>query len=172
MKLVKGKYIRLTEQELTKLISEEVNKRLQLIMEYAIPRAKYIDNVSNLTYQIIENWCLVHYCTLVGQTELKDHWKSELYAHIDNLGKDTIKGSKNVETKFKATIEGFQEKDAFDGPERILKIIQHKFSSEGINLKSDAVMQVVEDFSNEVENIVHIIADYFNVDVNKYLNEI
>ena len=55
MKKVKGKYIRLTEEELKGIIKEEVGKQLSLIMEYALPRSKFIDNAFNLSQQIIEN---------------------------------------------------------------------------------------------------------------------
>lgn len=172
MKVVKGKYIRLSESELTSLIKEEVQKELRMIMEHYIPRSKFVEKSADLCRQIIENWCLVHYCTLTGTETNKEHWKDELYAHMDNIGQSTIKGSKDYDMRVKAITEGFGWNDAFNGKEKILQFISKKFQKEGFNPKSAVVGQVAEDCSNDMKNIVHYIANYYNEDIDEYIQKI
>lgn len=172
MKTTKGKYVRLTEAQLKHLIETEVQKVVHNLMEYAHPRAKYVENVSNLAKQIIENWCLVHYCTIVGRTELKEHWQTELYAHMSNIGQDSIKGNKSLETKRKAIIEGFDVRDLFNGQDKIFDIIYKKFSLEGIDVKSKEVVQTINDCVNSLDTIIDEIADYGAVKLDDYINSI
>lgn len=172
MKTIKGKYIRLTEPQLNQLIENEVHRVVQQFMEYSHPRAKYVENVSNLSKQIIENWCLVRYCTIVGRTTLKEHWQNELYAHMANIGQDTIKGNKSYETKYKAIADGFEMKDLFDGPEKIFDIIYKKFTIEKIDVKSDEVVQTINDCSNSLDAIINAMADFGAVKLDDYIKSI
>ena len=49
------------------------------IFEMAISRSKYTDRLYNMVNQIIENWCLIRYCTLTNSNlDLRAHWCSEL----------------------------------------------------------------------------------------------
>ena len=72
--------IKLTYNEFKKVIFESVYKILDntLLLEYLVQRKDFVNLLWNLSDQIIENWCLVHYCTVVGQSEYKKHWTDEL----------------------------------------------------------------------------------------------
>lgn len=159
MKKVKGKYIRLTEEELKGIIKEEVGKQLSLIMEYALPRSKFIDNAFNLSQQIIENWCLVHYCTITNRTDTKKHWKDELFAHMDNVSKNTIKKNNSFENRKKAFIEAFDYNDLFTSPERIVRLTLRKFMKEEIDTKSEEYTKCVNDCFNSINDIIDALSD-------------
>lgn len=172
MKKVKGKYIRLTEEELKRIIKEEVGRELSLIMEYALPRSKFIDNAFNLSQQIIENWCLVHYCTIIGRTNTKEHWKSELYAHMDNVSKNTIKKNNSLENRKKAFVEAFDYNDLFTTPDRIIRLTLRKFIKEHIDTKSEEYIKCVNDCFNSVNDIIDVLADGDVYKIGEYIESI
>jgi hypothetical protein len=158
MKQVKGKYIRLTEEHLNKIVKEAVERQLGIMLEYAIPRKDFVDNATNHLGQVLENWCLVHYCTLCGRTETKDHWKNELLTHMMNIGSHTLKNNDSYDSRVKAIYEGFEKKDIPSTPERIRKLIAAKLIVEKINTKDPAVIKSVEDCHNAIEAIIGYIA--------------
>ena len=56
------------------------------IFEIAYDRTEIKKRVEGLINQIIENWCLVKYCTLYdNENRNKYHWKQELKAHLYNI---------------------------------------------------------------------------------------
>ena len=172
MKKNKGKYVRLTEDELKKLIKEEVNKQLTLIVEYALPRSKFIDNAFNLSQQIIENWCLVHYCTITKRLETKEHWKNELYAHMDNVSKNTIKKNNSLENRKKAFIEAFDYNDLFTTPDRVVRLTLRKFIKENIDVKSEEYNKCVNDCFNSINTIIDILSRGDVYEIGEYINSI
>lgn len=158
MKRVKGKYIRLTEERLNQIVKEAVEKHLEMILEYAIPRKDFVNNTAHLVGQILENWCLTHYCKLSGRTEAKEHWMMELLTHMMNIGDDSIKGNDSYESRVKAICEGFAKKDIPSNPERIRKLIATKLILERIDPKDPLIIQCVEDCHNAIETIISHIA--------------
>lgn len=174
MKQIKGKYIRLTEAELTKLITEEVNKKLQMLMEYAIPRDKFIENAFAKSDQIIENWCLVHFCSITktNVNNCYNHWKSELSTAMDNVWRKTIKNHKDYDTRYKAIVEAFEWNDLFEGSERIIVLTKNKFKKEDIDIKSTEYVQTCNDCFNAIKDMIDIMADYGNDRIEDYVNSI
>ena len=158
MKQVKGKYIRLTEKRLNQIVKEAVEKQLEMMLEYAIPRKDFVNKSAHLVGQILENWCLVHYCTLCGRTETKDHWSGELLMHMMNIGNETMKSNDSYESRVKAIYEGFAKKDIPSTPERIRKLIAAKLIVEKINTKDPTIIKSVEDCHNSIDTIVCQIA--------------
>ena len=172
MKKVKGKYIRVTEEQLNSIIKESVEKQLKLIMEYAEPRRKFVEHVANLSYQIIENWCLVHYCTIINRTQSKEHWQKELLTHMGNLGTTSIKKNDSVEVRQKAIEEGFNVRDIFESPQRINKIIGKKFIIEDIDYQSDEVKKVCADCFDSLKDIINLIANFDPSETMGYIKSI
>lgn len=172
MKKINGKYIRLTESELREVVKKEVNKQLSIILEYAIPRAKFIENAYNLSNQIIENWCLIHYCTLTGRTDTKEHWKDELYAHMENVTRKVIKKNNSYEVRLKAITEGFEWEDLLSGPDRISMLILRKFKKENIDTSSKEYLQCIEDCFNSVNTIIDIMAKFNPSLIYEYIKTI
>lgn len=172
MKIIKGKYIRLTEEELKGIIKEEVGKQLSLVMEYALPRSKFIDNAFNLSQQIIENWCLVHYCTVTNRTDTKKHWKDELFAHMDNVSKNTIKKNNSLENRKKAFTEAFDYNDLFTSSDRIVRLTLRKFMNEGIDTKSEEYLKCVNDCFNSINDIIDVLSDGDVYKIGEYIDSI
>ena len=69
----------INEEILHKTLKEEIqkviesNKNRELLNEMALPRKNYKKRLDELIPQVLENWCLVHYCTIIGQTQYKKH---------------------------------------------------------------------------------------------------
>lgn len=89
MKKIKHKYIRLTEERLNNIVKECVQRELSLITEYAIKRKEFKFHFYSLLPQIIQNWFLIHYCT-VTNTEMND-----FISNMKNIA--DIIASKNIE---------------------------------------------------------------------------
>lgn len=151
--------IKLTEQDLLSVIKESVYQVFKdnVLLEYAVSRKEFVRNVYNLSYQIIENWCLIHYCTLTKRTETKEHWKRELRGHMQNIMRDTISANNSQKTKLKAIKEGFNKVDLYNGAERILNIIIFKFEDEKIKIDK-TVEQVALDCSLAIDDIANVLS--------------
>lgn len=87
-----------------------VNEKLMDLLEntkifkMAISRAKYTDRLYNITNQIIENWCLIRYCSLTNSNlDLRSHWCSELAAHLFGIYYEKLKDDKSFNIKLNAT---------------------------------------------------------------------
>ena len=165
--------ISLTIEDLHDIIRESVYRlytKLPLY-EYAIHRSEFIYKVSNLLPQIIENWCLIRYCTLVGRKNTKKHWKDELIAHMLNVGGLDIKGNNKSEKRLKAIYDGFKLRDLVnDCSDRIFLYIENKFEREKINLNDDIVKKVVNDCNNALCDIAKAIAEPMTI--RDYVNTI
>ena len=161
--------IRLTESDLKNIIYEVVYRCYSKLPlnEYFVNRSKYVDNVWHLSYQIVENWCLVHYCTIVGRTETKEHWKDELITHLSNIGRDGIKANNSVKTRLKAVKEGFEYANLYEGKEILLKLVEDKFKTEKIKI-DDTVLKTIEDCSNSIDDIATVVAEFY---VNNRIRE-
>lgn len=172
MKKINGKYIRLTENELKEIVKNEVKRQLSIIMEYAIPRSKFIENAYNLSQQIIENWCLIHYCTIIERTETKEHWKTELYAHMNNVSRSIIKANNSYETRLKALKEAFDWNDLYDSEERVSRIISGKFKIEKIPTNTSEYLKCVNDCFNSIDAIVDVMAKFDPSLIEDYIETI
>ena len=168
----------MTEEQLNEIVKNAVNNHVSMIMEYAIPRIEFIRNVSNMVQQIIENWCLVHYCTLFGDRTEKEHWRNELTAHMLNVSRKTIKKNDSYETRLKAVSEGFDWNDLPSDASKVYSIVCHKFIVEGIIDKTSFrnidqnLMKCAEDCNNEINNIISIIAEKNELNIQEYANNL
>jgi len=164
------KIVRLTEEKITELVKDTIYNlygKLPL-MEYAIERKKFVEDARHLAWQIVENLCLIHYRTLTEDETLKNHWKQEAYAHIENIMRDTLKGGNSYEGRKKAVIQGFEEAEVFDeNSTPYLTSIKHKFKKEQINQDSPIVMECMKYVARvAMPTIVELIAriDYDGLD--------
>lgn len=170
MKEEKRKIIHLTERQLSKVLHLKENK--EILLEYLITRSDFVEGAKNLVQQIIENWCLIRYCTLTNWNRPKTHWKTELKAHISNIGRGNIKGKNSIEIRTKAIAQGFEEGGVTEDAGVILKKISDKFSKEGIDVKSPIVSQVASDCASQYGTIISAIAEYQTINLNLYVDSI
>ena len=166
--------IKITESDLHRIIKETICKiyAKMPLNEFFVKRKDFVAKQHNLARQILENWCLINYCTLTGQIRDKEYWKKELWALIDNLGSEGMKVGNDPKTRYNAIREGFDEISLDDSTERVLKLINRKFKIENIPI-DEIVVKVAENFISNVDKLIWTIANYLiNDDGEKYINSI
>ena len=174
MKKVKEKYIRLTESELHRIISEEVKRVIPLILEYAVPRNKFVDGAYDLLEQICQNWCLIRYSRLVNDGNVNvNHWKSELKAHMKNIAQTKIKKNNSVTSRASALAEAFDWSDFDKSEKKIFLFASDKFEEEGYPSDyEEPFVTVCFDFKHEVKNLILLMANSNNDDIDEYVNSL
>lgn len=152
---------RMTEPELRSIIKESVKKVLEgcekhLLLEMPLHRKNYKERLTNELPQVIINWCLVHYCTIVGQEYSKEHWKCELRGHIFNMSSLSIKGNDSAEKRLKVLSEIWVEDD-YDKPENLTLKVCNKFINEKINIGSEEYITTIQDCLNCKDELFNVI---------------
>ena len=161
--------------ELRHIISSIIREELQryVLTEMAMSIKDYKARVESLMQQILENWCLVRYCTLTGEKdELKNHWKYELKAHINNIASIKLKNGNSLTSKQNALYSLWNMYDWDTDESCISRRLYIKFEKEGIPTNGEVFAQIVSDFKNETKNIVKLLTSSANIDVIKYVNNI
>ena len=171
MKKVHGKYIRLTEQELQRLIMQEVERKIPLLLEYAIPRQEFIENAAHLIPQICENWCLIRYSRLVNDNnENINHWKSELSAHMRNISSTKIKKNNAVPSRVKCIKEAFNWYDFDTSATQIYEWTNDKFRNEGYPSDyKEPLITVCFDFKHAVDILTELMSNSNDGDITRYI---
>lgn len=107
------------------------------VFEMAYDRKELKKRVESLLNQIIENWCLVRYCSLYDKNNINiNHWRRELQSHLFNIFEMSIKGG-NYNSKYNLISEIIFNKREITTSNKISLIIRNKFRIEGIVIKSD-----------------------------------
>lgn len=123
------------------------------IFEMAYDRKEIRKRVESLTNQIIENWCLIKYCTLYdNENRNKNHWKQELRAHLYNIYEMKIKGG-NTTTKYNLISEIIYDKKEITTSSKIASIIRLKFRTENIIIHNDVCDLCIENLKYIIELI-------------------
>lgn len=172
------KYL-ITESELKHIIKNVcktvIREELQnyLITEMAYSLKEYKIKADNLIPQIVENWCLIRYCTLTNDKEdIKEHWKKELIAHMLNIGQMKLKNGNSLTSKQKALYFLWNQRD-IDSDENIIHLyIALKFEEEGIPIKGKIYSQIINDFKNSTKDIVNALISGSYSNIIKYVNSI
>lgn len=165
MKHIHNKYIRLTEQDLHRIVRENVQKELNILLEYyALNKSDFQEKVYNQTIQIVENWCLIKYCTLTNTdvNNCKNHWKVKLRTAFKKAAFGKLKGNDSVQSRYKAIKSTFDKADISDY-EQVDFAIRDKFIAENISINSDEYIEVINLFIKNIDNIIECIAakDYY-----------
>ena len=135
------------------------------IFEMAVSRKDLKNKVDDLINQIIENWCLIKYCTLYDNNNRnKNHWKKELRAHMLNIFNKQIKGGDSF-TKFKLIEDVIIDKLEITTADKVSRLIKGKFRDENIEIKKDICNACIE-------NIYYIIELISNKDTDENLDKI
>lgn len=141
------------------------------IFEMAYARAKYQDHVDSLATQLVENWCLIRYCSTVDKNNInKEHWKQELYAHISNLQKQNIKVDKT-----RATEEVLIRWIGFNNYNMVIRYISDKWYKEKLDIDAKYSEEIANDFSEYgVYDLIKIISknSLTRTDIVDYINTI
>ena len=145
----------------------------ELVFEMAMPRKKFKESVNNLMLQIFENWCLVHYCTLTGRTETKNHWKNdELRSYLTRCAKFKMQGNDSYKSRHKALEEIWRDFEYWD-IETMDDLVSGKFFLENIeteyNLQYD---KTIQDCIDAGPDIIDLIAMADVSQIQSYINSI
>ena len=158
---------RQNKSEIGRLIGKDINRLLyevrtlkkDLILEYAASREDVAKAVCVITPTLIQHWCLVRYCTLVGRTETKNHWKGEVYNYIYSIARKKVKPSNNRDI-----VEKIIRKEWFDidelhtDLEKVVDLLSYKFKLEKISLSDDELVSYAKEFQAAMPDIIHQMA--------------
>ena len=166
----------MTESEIRRIIKETVKKVLDeqskcLLLEMPLHRKNYKKRQISELPQVIINWCLVHYCTIVGRQQLKEHWKDELRGHILNMSSLSIKENDSAEKRLKVLSEIWVEDD-YDKPENLSLKVCNKFIKEKININSEAYVKTITDCLKCVDGLFDVILSRDIEKTRNYVNSI
>lgn len=153
------KTITLTESQLREIVKETLTRVLQekpLLTEMALPRKTYKERIRGLSCQLLENWCLVRYCSLIGQEQYKKHWSDELRGHMLSMSRLSMKGNDSIEARKKVFEEVWDDED-YNNPQLLTMVIANKFINEGIDVNSESVTRSIMDCINAKNDIIGVI---------------
>ena len=170
MKKVNGKYIRLTESDLKRIINEEITK----LLEYKNPRKDLVNAAKNNVKELIKHWCVVKFYreTNLPTTNI-DHWIGEIANFINNVADTHLKGKMdNFETRKTAIIEGFNKEGVLDNPSLCERYLVQKLMQERINCSKyvKSINIVAENCFNELPLIIDLIAKNDVYEINNYID--
>ena len=169
MKKVHGKYIRLTEQDLRRIVQEQI----QVILEYKQPRKKLVNAASNYVRPLVMHWCTIVFFKKTGlETTNMNHWKSEVNNFMTNIATVTLKGSmENFETRRGAISEGFEEYDVVTDKNAIYRLCVAKLGNENVDVEGfeQEINETVDECFGEIQHIIDLMASGDTMKILKYV---
>lgn len=178
MKRIKGKYIRLTESQLNKLVDEAIEKHInKIITEYADPRKEVIKWLRGYFKQIAENWCLIKFCTLSGNdiNQCKNHWRTELLNILSICGSFKLKGNNDYNHRIQVIEESESGQELLTDAKVINVHIRSKFIKENVEMNNDnkiIYFQCIDELIANKDIIIHLIANWDENEIKEYINKI
>ena len=149
-------------------IKEYILEKLQntLVFEMAYSRKELKNSFDVILDQIIENWCLVKYCSLYDvQNTNKNHWANELTANMYNILKRQLKnGGEDAKLQLLKSV-AYDQKE-YTTASAIKKCIRLNFKKENIQITNELCSDCIED----LETILGLISrrdteeNYENID--------
>ena len=153
-------------------IKEYILEKLQntLVFEMAYSRKELKNSFDCILDQIIENWCLVKYCSLYDTNNInnninKNHWVNELTAHMYNILKRQLKnGDEDAKLQLLKSV-AYDHKE-YTTAAAIKRCIMLKFKKENIQITDELCSACIED----LETILELISkrdteeNYENID--------
>ena len=149
-------------------IKEYILEKLQntLVFEMAYSRKELKNSFDCILDQIIENWCLVKYCSLYDVQNInRNHWVNELTAHMYNILKRQLKNG-GEDAKLQLLKSVTYEQKEYTTSVAIKGCIRLKFKKENIQIHDEVCSACIED----LETILNLISkkdtdeNYENID--------
>lgn len=149
-------------------IKEYILEKLQntLVFEMVYSRKELKNSFDGILDQIIENWCLVKYCSLYDINNInRNHWTNELTAHMYNILKRQLKNG-GEDAKLQLLKSVTYEQKVYTTALAIKKCIRFKFKKENIQIHNEVCSACIED----LETILNLISkkdteeNYENID--------
>ena len=149
-------------------IKEYILEKLQntLVFEMAYSRKELKNSFDGILDQIIENWCLVKYCSLYDSNNInKNHWVNELTVRMYNILKRQLKnGGEDAKLQLLKSV-AYKQKE-YTTAISIKRCIRLKFKKENIQIHNEICSACIED----LETILNLISkkdtdeNYQNID--------
>ena len=149
-------------------IKEYILEKLQntLVFEMTYSRKELKNSFDSILDQIIENWCLVKYCSLYDTSNInRNHWTNELTTHMYNILKRQLKnGGEDAKLQLLKSV-AYDQKE-YTTAIAIKKCIRLKFKKENIQITDELCSACIED----LETILELISkrdteeNYENID--------
>lgn len=145
-----------------------------LLLEMAYERKMFKALLTNLSKQILENWCLVRYSTISGEKQdCVSHWRNELITHLSNAASNKIKSNNSVSSRKKAISEVWVKEKEYSTDTNVINLTIHaKFQSENIATNTKMYYQVLSDCANDADNIIKVIAEASPEEITQYASTI
>lgn len=154
-------------------IIEVLNENRKLLLtEMSVKRNEYKAKIDNLMPQVLENWCMVHYSTLVGGIDAHNHWADELRGHLLTVSRFTIKGNDSIKSRQKVLQEIWEEND-YNKPKFLNMTIINKMLEESrIDVSSVEYGQSLFDCIEAKQDIFNAILSRDIDAISKYTRSI
>lgn len=173
--IVKESIERLLDEKKTPLdevISSVLSSNRPLLTEMAFKRKDYKDKIDNISAQIIENWCLIHYCHISDtDNPAINHWKNELRGHLLTAARYNIKGTDKWEDKEQAIREVWNDND-YHFPNTIEYVIYNKFHKENLNTDNEIFIKTISDCITSFNVLLHLISLGDIRELSDYVNNL
>lgn len=139
-----------------------------IIYEMAVSKSDFINKVSNLTCQIIENWCLIKLCDLYPDKSFfinRNHWCTELKSYILNIINTNIKTNNKHKYKYiqHELIDAYELNDKGN----VSRLVRSKFNKEGLE---KYINIIAEECSKSIYDICKILASDNINDIDDYID--
>jgi len=146
-------------KDIKNLIKEVKNLKKDLILEYAESRKELDKSIFGITITLMQHWCLVRYCTIVGRIQTKQHWKSEIFNYIYRIASTKIKPSNNREIVEKLIQKRwFEMEELGNDIEKVVAFIENKFNEENIKLNEYELLFYANEFQKSMNEIIQQMA--------------
>ena len=160
------------DRHMTFTEAEECKKSILNEMGYERKMFKAI--ITNLSAQIVQNWCLVRFARINNLDEgLINHWKSELAAHINNAASNKIKGNNSFQSRVKAISEVWVDEKEYATDSNVINLTIHtKFKNENFDVTCDVYQHTIQDCMDESDKLIQAIASENPGTIEEYINSL
>lgn len=164
---------RLIGNDIKKLIKEVKDLKKNIILEYAESRKELDKSVFGITITLMQHWCLVRYCTVVGRNETKQHWMSEIFNYIYRIASTKVKPSNNREIVEKMIQKRWFEMEELNADVgKVAAFIENKFKEENIKLSQEELVFYAKEFQNSMKDVIYQMAYGDKDSINEYIKSI
>ena len=155
-------------------MTEAEDYKKQLLTEMAYERKMFKAIITNLSQQILQNWCLIRYGRLnnadIGTIT---HWKTELMAHLQNASSNKIKGNNSLQARIKAISEVWVNEKEYATDSNVINLtVYGKFVNEGLDVNSDSYKQTLEECMAASGDIINAIASENAEKISQYVSSL
>ena len=160
-------------KDVKRLINETKIFKKPIILEYAESRKDLDKSIFGITITLLQHWCLVRYCTVIGGTQTKTHWKSELFNYIYRIASTKVKPSNNRDIVKKIIDKRwFEMEELYDDTEKVVAFIENKFKEENIVLSPSELEFYAKEFQSAMNEIIEQMAYGNKNSINAYIENI